>query len=119
VCCFFVARNVEVREQKLETQENLVELYTDQKSLLFIPCTEKPQLPPGVTQKDADLYKEVRERAAKAVADTKLNLAISPEKLNPSAIGLAEQERCPAAIEFGKYEIETWYSSPFPQEYAR
>ncbi|KAL1380830.1 hypothetical protein pipiens_013905 [Culex pipiens pipiens] len=32
---------------------------------------------------------------------------------------MAAQERCPAAIEFGKYEIQTWYSSPFPQEYAR
>lgn len=29
------------------------------------------------------------------------------------------QPRCPAAIEFGSYEIQTWYSSPFPQEYAR
>lgn len=27
--------------------------------------------------------------------------------------------RCPAAIEFGKFEIDTWYSSPYPQEYAR
>ena len=27
--------------------------------------------------------------------------------------------RCPASIEFGKYSIETWYSSPYPQEYAR
>lgn len=27
--------------------------------------------------------------------------------------------RCPSAIEFGQWEIETWYSSPFPQEYAR
>nr|CAI5860554.1 unnamed protein product [Callosobruchus analis] len=32
---------------------------------------------------------------------------------------MAAQGRCPAAIEFGKYEIDTWYSSPFPQEYAR
>ncbi|KAG8235146.1 hypothetical protein J437_LFUL012344 [Ladona fulva] len=29
------------------------------------------------------------------------------------------QPRCPAAIEFGGYEIQTWYSSPYPQEYAR
>ncbi|KAH6947504.1 hypothetical protein HPB50_019580 [Hyalomma asiaticum] len=29
------------------------------------------------------------------------------------------QTRCPAAIEFGQYEIQTWYSSPYPQEYAR
>lgn len=27
--------------------------------------------------------------------------------------------KCPASIEFGKYEIDTWYSSPYPQEYAR
>lgn len=27
--------------------------------------------------------------------------------------------RNPAAIVFGRYEVETWYSSPFPQEYAR
>uniref|UniRef100_A0A182NMR1 histone acetyltransferase n=1 Tax=Anopheles dirus TaxID=7168 RepID=A0A182NMR1_9DIPT len=28
-------------------------------------------------------------------------------------------ERTPAAIRFGRHEIETWYSSPFPQEYAK
>lgn len=27
--------------------------------------------------------------------------------------------RCPAVIEFGKYEIQTWYSSPYPPEYSR
>lgn len=27
--------------------------------------------------------------------------------------------RCPAAVQLGKYEVETWFSSPFPQEYAR
>uniref|UniRef100_A0A182NZE4 histone acetyltransferase n=1 Tax=Anopheles epiroticus TaxID=199890 RepID=A0A182NZE4_9DIPT len=27
--------------------------------------------------------------------------------------------RTPAAIRLGKHEIETWYSSPFPQEYAK
>ncbi|CRK92146.1 CLUMA_CG005710, isoform B [Clunio marinus] len=81
---------------------------------------EKPSLPPGVLQKDADLYKEVREKAAKQLASiTKPNLASSPLKLSPSTSQLVEQERCPAAIEFGKHEIKTWYSSPFPQEYAR
>ncbi|XP_069473765.1 histone acetyltransferase KAT6A [Ambystoma mexicanum] len=29
------------------------------------------------------------------------------------------QLRCPSLIEFGKYEIQTWYSSPYPQEYSR
>ncbi|XP_039643275.1 histone acetyltransferase KAT6B isoform X2 [Perca fluviatilis] len=27
--------------------------------------------------------------------------------------------RCPALIEFGKYEIQTWHSSPYPPEYSR
>ncbi|XP_074475560.1 histone acetyltransferase KAT6B isoform X2 [Sebastes fasciatus] len=27
--------------------------------------------------------------------------------------------RCPGLIEFGKYEIQTWYSSPYPPEYSR
>uniref|UniRef100_A0A3B5L671 histone acetyltransferase n=1 Tax=Xiphophorus couchianus TaxID=32473 RepID=A0A3B5L671_9TELE len=27
--------------------------------------------------------------------------------------------RRPAVIEFGKYEIQTWYSSPYPPEYSR
>ncbi|KAG9511418.1 Oxysterol-binding protein-related protein 5, partial [Fragariocoptes setiger] len=26
--------------------------------------------------------------------------------------------RCPPSIQFGDYEIDTWYSSPYPQEYA-
>lgn len=29
------------------------------------------------------------------------------------------QGRYPPCIEMGKYEIQTWYSSPYPQEYAR
>ncbi|XP_052767043.1 histone acetyltransferase KAT6A-like isoform X5 [Mya arenaria] len=32
---------------------------------------------------------------------------------------LPSQGRYPPCIEFGKYEINTWYSSPYPQEYAR
>lgn len=27
--------------------------------------------------------------------------------------------RCPASILFGKYLVDTWFSSPYPQEYAR
>lgn len=89
--------------------------------LMFLKLTtEKPPLPPGVLQKDADLYKEVREKAAMQLAAvTKPNLANSPSKLSPTTSQLLEQERCPAAIQFGRHEIETWYSSPFPQEYAR
>lgn len=94
-------------------------------------------MPNGVTQKDADLYKQVRNQAANSLAemmrlDAKaFTKEVTPEPTTPSkrAIAaaalqspskfMAAQERCPAAIEFGKYEIQTWYSSPFPQEYAR
>ena len=27
--------------------------------------------------------------------------------------------RCPSSIHFGRYDICTWYSAPYPQEYAR
>lgn len=43
---------------------------------------------------------------------------------NPVPLGgqlprVTSQLRCPQTIEFGKYEIQTWYSSPYPQEYTR
>jgi histone acetyltransferase MYST4 len=70
----------------------------------------------GVDQKDADLYKDVRDKAA--IHLNEIAKAVVPQStLNKTQP--PEQERCPAAIEFGKHEIETWYSSPFPQEYAR
>ena len=92
---------------------------------------EKQPLPPGVTQKDVELFKVIQEKAADSVSEImksnggRLNLAIqggvhlNPNLISSSSIALAAQERCPAAIEFGPWEIETWYSSPFPQEYAR
>lgn len=89
---------------------------------------EKQSLPPGVTQNDVDLYKDVREKATNAVFEimneNRVNLAapstsINPNLISPTSIAIAAQERCPAAIDFGTWDIETWYSSPFPQEYAR
>ncbi|XP_019865415.1 histone acetyltransferase KAT6A isoform X2 [Aethina tumida] len=80
--------------------------------------TVKPQqLPPGVTHKDVELFKETREKAA-AAAQSAAGLVPDVGFSSPSQ-AMAAQDRCPAAIEFGKYEIQTWYSSPFPQEYAR
>lgn len=91
--------------------------------------TEKQPLAPGVTQKDVDLYREIRERAAVAViSGSHTNSAVgTPARgshqahsmISPTSAAMAAQERCPAAIEFGPWDIETWYSSPFPQEYAR
>lgn len=74
------------------------------------------------------MYKDVREKATNAVFEimnaSRVNLAapstsINPNLISPTSVALAAQERCPAAIDFGPWDIETWYSSPFPQEYAR
>ncbi|XP_063365703.1 uncharacterized protein LOC134654184 isoform X1 [Cydia amplana] len=67
--------------------------------------TESKKLPPGVTAGDASLF----TAALAAVA--------APEPAPQPAP--AAPPRCPSAIEFGQWEIDTWYSSPFPQEYAR
>lgn len=91
---------------------------------------EKQPLPPGVTQKDADLFREVQEKAVSTVTEIEnlpsadqINLAmeqsISLCLLTSTSLAMTAQARCPSAIEFGQWHIDTWYSSPFPQEYAR
>ncbi|XP_070167083.1 histone acetyltransferase KAT6B isoform X2 [Polyergus mexicanus] len=72
-------------------------------------------LPPGVTQKDVDLVKEARERAQLTVSSDESERSLCVNTSNASGTA----SRNPAAIVFGRYEVETWYSSPFPQEYAR
>lgn len=67
---------------------------------------ENVQLPPGVTESDFTLFKKAQERALETIASS-----INGKSSNPSA-------RSPPMIRFGKYEIKTWYSSPYPQEYA-
>ena len=64
----------------------------------------QPQLPPGVSESDLELFKKAQERAL-------ASMATNGKTLDPHA-------RAPPMIEFGKYEIKTWYSSPYPQEYA-
>lgn len=93
---------------------NLLHLFTEEPIL--------PQsLPPGVTQKDVDLFKEARDRAARltTVNDTEETVTVNPGNNTSNAGNTGNGIRNPAAIVFGRYEVETWYSSPFPQEYAR
>lgn len=33
--------------------------------------------------------------------------------------GIVDSSRNPKFIRIGRFEIETWYSSPYPEEYAR
>ena len=74
-------------------------------------------LPAGVTQKDVDLFKEARDRANRLT--TSIEEAKEQTSVSPGGTGPGVGSRNPAAIVFGRYEVETWYSSPFPQEYAR
>ena len=60
----------------------------------------------GVTEEDLALFKQAQEKANAA-----MNLDTSTT--------LVPSTRSPPLIQFGRYEIVTWYSSPYPQEYAR
>ena len=66
----------------------------------------QPQLPPVVTEGDLELFKKAQEQAMASMATS-----INGKTLDSMA-------RSPPMIEFGKYEIETWYSSPYPDGYA-
>ncbi|XP_051778916.1 histone acetyltransferase KAT6B isoform X2 [Erpetoichthys calabaricus] len=57
----------------------------------------------NVTEEDVEMFKKAQK--------------LSEEKVRYA--GVADPGRYPAVIEFGKYEIHTWYSSPYPQEYSR
>ncbi|XP_017270122.1 histone acetyltransferase KAT6A isoform X2 [Kryptolebias marmoratus] len=67
---------------------------------------EEEKLPghENLTEKDIELFRHIQELALQKVGVTG-----PPDP----------QMRCPSVIEFGKFEIQTWYSSPYPQEYSR
>ncbi|XP_054166683.1 histone acetyltransferase KAT6B-like [Oppia nitens] len=85
------------------------------------------------TQSDKEMFHLAQELAERQFVTTILtplkrqpNILIdkdnnekSLEAASSLSPGAQPTLRCPAAIEFGKYEIETWYSSPYPQEYVR
>lgn len=89
--------------------------------------SERTILPPGVTEKDVELFKEARDKATPAtpiknnIENSPNSRAITPILGTVTTLSTIAppQPRCPAAIQFGQWEIDTWYSSPFPQEYAR
>nr|XP_033797267.1 histone acetyltransferase KAT6B isoform X2 [Geotrypetes seraphini] len=68
------------------------------KDVSVVGCKE------SVKEDDLDIFKQVRE--------------LSLEKIGCKII-VDLHGRFPSVIEFGKFEIQTWYSSPYPQEYAR
>ena len=78
-----------------------------------------------VVKKDTELNTSLSQDL-QPEASTSYDLTASPapsssqEHRVPSTNFMSpSQSRYPPAIEFGKYEISTWYSSPYPQEYAQ
>ncbi|XP_006791202.1 histone acetyltransferase KAT6B isoform X2 [Neolamprologus brichardi] len=59
-----------------------------------------------VTEEDIETFTRIQELAAQRTGSR-------------SSLMNTDSVRCPAVIEFGKYEIQTWYSSPYPPEYSR
>ncbi|CAB3369856.1 Hypothetical predicted protein [Cloeon dipterum] len=78
----------------------------------------RPVLPAGVTQRDVEMFKKSQEKgnavSLEVAPSADILLSTVGNSGTPTAV-----PRCPAAIEFGKHDIQTWYSSPYPQEYAR
>uniref|UniRef100_A0A7N9AME9 Histone acetyltransferase n=1 Tax=Mastacembelus armatus TaxID=205130 RepID=A0A7N9AME9_9TELE len=68
----------------------------------------------NLTEKDIELFRQIQELALQVCGhkDKILNKVGVTGPPDP-------QMRCPSVIEFGKFEIQTWYSSPYPQEYSR
>ncbi|XP_077594868.1 histone acetyltransferase KAT6B isoform X3 [Stigmatopora nigra] len=56
-----------------------------------------------VMEEDVEMFRSVREVAAQRTGCQRNT----------------DSTRCPVLIEIGKYEIQTWYSSPYPPEYSR
>lgn len=82
------------------------------------------QLP---SQQDLDLFRQVKETSRSERDDSSLLRQIEqsppksprksmPKTPKPPTPGIG---RLPAYITFGPYLIETWYSSPYPQEYVQ
>ncbi|XP_039483885.1 histone acetyltransferase KAT6A [Drosophila santomea] len=74
---------------------------------------ENQPLPPGVTATDVELYQEVLHKAVVQMSNNHI------EKVNDVSLKSGQHTQSPKSIQIGKWDIETWYSSPFPQEYAR
>merc|ERR1719209_384399 len=101
-------------------------------------------LPAGVTEKDVQFFTKSQEKAKAFLAvenagmegeetpvvsksgttststPVRTNLTPMPKsaQIQSSSPG-GTNIRTPQMIQFGKFDITTWYSSPYPQEYAR
>ncbi|KAK7074863.1 Histone acetyltransferase kat6b [Halocaridina rubra] len=81
----------------------------DSKSSLEKKGQKMPR-PPGVTDRDMEMFRKAQEQAT---------LEMDKNRTTVQERDPFNMSRCPASIDFGQYDIQTWYSAPYPQEYAR
>ena len=102
--------------------------------------SKNKNLPAGVNDRDVELFTISQDTAKNFLSNQNSNYKVensnenSDEKVKdgkdhgvPTQIAVphlsstspGSSARSPLAIQFGKHEINTWYSSPYPQEYAR
>ena len=109
--------------------------------IYFFSVREKKRinaaLPAGVTDKDVQLFTRSQDKAKAFLAEENKGLeeegspkgsGLPPTPRTPLSAGLpgralaspgAPATRTPQMIQFGRFDITTWYSSPYPQEFAR
>ncbi|XP_071829678.1 uncharacterized protein [Apostichopus japonicus] len=76
------------------------------------PTTTKSGHPLGVTDEDVKMFKAAQDKVMEMINDSLETKGGDTQQGEPVS-------RSPMCIEFGQYEVQTWYSSPYPQEYAR
>ncbi|XP_064544319.1 histone acetyltransferase KAT6B isoform X2 [Drosophila montana] len=103
----------EPRKKALDERTDYLCMENEKDQNVKSTSRKNQHLPPGVNQFDVNLYQEVLQKAVMKVSTN--HSEISTEKSN----SLIHCGQSPKSIEMGKWNIETWYSSPFPQEYAR
>jgi hypothetical protein len=107
----------------------------DNQPLPFIPTiptiVQQPiQLPPNVSQAEYAMFKRVQELSRHGLESDDKQLLPSIDVTSKhydatnsdvanAASAAATEPRLPAYIMFGKNLIQTWYSSPYPQEYVQ
>lgn len=85
--------------------------------LISFYCLQSVQLLPAMVS--VENTPDLMPSSVTCSSNPTFSVSTSATSLTAPPAAALVQPRCPAAIEFGKYEIQTWYSSPFPQEYAR
>merc|ERR550534_2552829 len=102
-----------------------------------VPERINAALPAGVTEKDVQLFARSQDKAKAFLTEENKGLEDegsprgggppppprTPLSAGPPGRALASPgapaTRTPQMIQFGRFDITTWYSSPYPQEYAR